>query len=202
MSAISSSTSVGSSLAQFLQQLQSNSSSSTSDVASTPQADATTAAASTNPSSTAPPQVGGHHHHGHGGGGLFKKIEAAVTSALQSAQSSGGSSDGSNVDSTIQSAIEKVLQQVHGGGTSGAVNADGDHGGDTTASPTDPSQATGTSATSDRQQFAQILSTFGVSESQFRADFKAAIEQAHNGQANPATALQSFPPGTQVDALA
>ena len=50
--------------------------------------------------------------------------------------------------------------------------------------------------------FAQLLQAHGVSLQQFQADLLAAVKDAQNGKVNPATALQSLPPGSALNLTA
>jgi hypothetical protein len=50
------------------------------------------------------------------------------------------------------------------------------------------------------QSFMQMLRSYGIDPQQFRKDFFAALRQARAGTVDPGTALQSFPPGTTIDA--
>ncbi|MCX5660479.1 MAG: hypothetical protein NTW19_12260 [Planctomycetota bacterium] len=129
-----------------------------------------------------------HGHHGHHGGGLFKKIEAAVTSALQDS-SNDPSADPNKV---IQDAIAKVLKD----GPGGQPPADG-----STPPPGagDPS-AQGANASSSREAFQSLLKSFGVDDSQFRADFLAALKQVKGG--SDASLAETIPPGSAVDTVA
>jgi hypothetical protein len=199
MSSISSSTSA-SGLAQFFQNLQANGASSPTQVAST---DPTTAATSTDPTQTG--QVSGHHHHHHGGGSeMMSKLQSAVTSALQGAQANGSS----DPNSVIENAIASIFKQSADPSAAGSTTAQA-AGGQAIVSNTDSdgdndgSAAAGATATSSVQQaFFQALQQYGVDPQQFHSDFLAAVQQAQNGQVNPATAFQSFPPGTAVDTIA
>jgi len=181
---------VGQGLYQFFQGI-----SSTAEAQSTGQTAATTP--TTSPTAGATVQtVNGHHHH-HGQGGSFKQIEDAVTSALQSAQSGGSSSEPNKV---IEDAIAKVFSQNGSAlstqptnGQATASDSDGDH---------DASGKADNAANSATQTFLQTLQKFGVDPQQFHQDLLAAIKDAQNGQANPSSVFQNFPPGSTVDTLA
>jgi hypothetical protein len=129
-----------------------------------------------------------HHHHGgghhHRGGGVSDLMDT-VEQALQSADSS------DDPNQVIQDAITKLLS---GDGTTGGTAGNG------TSSTTTGTAATGQST--DKQSFADFLKSYGVDMQQFRADFLAAAKGGQNGQANPAAALKSFPPGSAVDLTA
>jgi hypothetical protein len=132
--------------------------------------------------------VGQHHHrHHHGGGEMFKKIEAAVTSALQSADSS------ADPNKVVEDAIATIFQ-----GESGGTNESVSDGQSTDG--TNASGQTQSSSKADRQAFLDFLQQHGISADRFRQDFMAAVKEAQAGQPNAATAFQSFPPGTTVDA--
>jgi hypothetical protein len=147
---------------------------------------------SSSPDASALQQARPHHHHGHGGAEMFQKLQSAVTTALQAAQSD-GSSDPNQV---VEDAIQKVLagkSDSSGQGNSQASSNDGS--GDQAASATDSSQ----NAPDSRQAFFDTLKSYGIDPQQFHADFVAAVKQAKEGQADPSSAFQSFPPGTLVD---
>ncbi|HWE94464.1 MAG TPA: hypothetical protein VG269_10905 [Tepidisphaeraceae bacterium] len=191
MSSVSSVSGAGQGLYQFIQSL--SAAGSSQAAAATSPTDPTSASAAS--SSGQAVQGSGHHHHG--GGGKFKQIEDAVTSALQAAQSSGTSQDPNQI---IESAISKVLQN-----TGSAAPATGSA---TQAPGTDPdgdgSSATGSTSAATPpggNSFLQALQTLGVSPQQFHSDFLAAIKDAQGGNPNPATAFQSFPPGTTIDTI-
>lgn len=148
-------------------------------------------------------QISGHHHHhgGGGGGAMFKQIQSAVTSALQTAQANGTDQDPNQV---IEDAISSVLKNA-GNGTSatsstiaGATQSATDPDGD---GDTDGSGAA-EGAESARQSFFQGLQALGVDPQQFHQDFLAAVQNAQNGNVDPSTAFQSFPPGSGVDTFA
>lgn len=132
----------------------------------------------------------GHHHH-HGQGGFFQQIQTAVTEALQSAQSD-GSVDPNQV---VQDAIEQVLQNHGAGATQTSDNgiAASQNTASVAAAPTDQDPS------ASRQAFMQLLQANGIDPQQFHKDFMAAIQQAQDGQVDPSTAFQSFPPGSSVD---
>lgn len=175
-----------------------NSTTSTSATSTTSAADGTT---STDSSQTG--QVSGHHHHhGGGGGAMFKQIQSAVTSALQTAQANGTDQDPNKV---IEDAISSVLKNA-GNGTSatGSSTTTG-----STQSATDPDGdgdggASGAAEGSEsaQQSFFQGLQALGVDPQQFHQDFLAAVQNAQNGNVDPSTAFQSFPPGSGVDTFA
>lgn len=129
-------------------------------------------------------------------GGLFKQIETVVTDALNAAKSD-PSSDPNQV---IQNAITQFFQDngltAPGSDATGNANSDPDHDGDTDAA----GQADNDGATI--QAFFQLLQSLGVDPQQFRQDFLAAIQDAQNGQVDPNTAFQSFPPGGQFNSQA
>jgi hypothetical protein len=188
MSSASSVGGVGQGLYQFIRSIS----------ATSPSQPAASTDATGSTSSAQGVQGSGHHHHG--GGAQFKQIQDAVTSALQQAQSSGTTADPNKI---IESAIAKVLKNAGsatsstgaaGQAASAASDGDGDHshstGGTTNAAPS-----------SGGNPFLQALQSLGVSPQQFHSDFLAAIQDAKAGNPNPATAFQSFPPGTTLDTI-
>jgi len=189
-----------SSLAQFFQKL--SSSSSTSATSATAPAAPTVAPAnadSTTNDSSAPARGAGGHHHGHGG--LFKKVEAAVSSALDAAKSD----PNADPNKVVEDAIAKVFKDnggaggaVPAGGTQGAngPDGDGDHDGGQAAGGTGDASAA-------RQAFSQTLSAFGISASQFHSDFLAAVQDAQGGGSPDSSSLfKDFPPGSNIDTTA
>jgi hypothetical protein len=152
---------------------------------------ATTDASSSPHSSAAPQQAQqAHHHHHHGGGQFFAKIQAAVTTALQSAQSNGAS----DPNQIVQNAIESVLK--------GNSDGSADESGEQSIAPTDASASGTVDPHAAREAFFQTLQSYGVDPQQFHQDFLTAIQDAHNGNADPSTAFKSFPPGLNVDTTA
>jgi hypothetical protein len=183
---MSSLSSVGQSLAQYLQSLSTN---SQSQSIATAAADSATAASSGQ-------QVEGaaHHHHGHGHGGDFQKLEQAVTTALQMASASGSTAD---PNQTIADAIAQVFGNNNSAATPGSTTT-------TTPAATtgdgDTDAAGQTEGGEAQQSFFQTLQAFGVTPQQFQQDLLSAIQNAQGGNVDPSTAFQSFPPGTAVDA--
>lgn len=195
MSSISS-ISAGSGLSQFLQSLSSSTASPTSPVAPTDAATAPTSADALTSDQNSLTPVAGHHHHGGGGKGgggeFFSRIQSAVTSALQNAQ--GDTSADPN--SIIENAIAGVFQESN---PPGAAPASG--------LATDPSSSTTSTTTagatsSAYQNFLQTLQANGVDAQQFHQDFLNAVQQAQNGQSNPANAFQNWPLGSALDTIA
>jgi hypothetical protein len=179
-------------LSQFVQSVSSTSPTQSSDAV---QVGATTDASSATDASAAQQVQGGrHHHHGGGGGAFFSKIQSAVSNALQQAQSG----DATDPNQAIQNAIESVLKgggdPTNGASTDGSTSL-------TDPSATDPSATT--AASSDPQQsqsaFFQTLQQFGVDPQQFHQDFLSALQNAQNGNADPSSVFQSFPPGSAID---
>ena len=191
---MSSVSSVGQGLFQYLQGL-SGTSSSTS--VSSPQVVGGTDTDGDNDGSTGSAVQGaGHHGHGHGGkGALFQKVASAVTDALQAAQSD-GNSDGT--DQIIQNAISQVLGGTNGSTTDPSTTAPA---ADPTASGAASAQADGNSG-SPAASFFQTLQGFGVTPEQFRKDFLAAVQGSKGTQANPQALAQAFPPGSAIDVTA
>lgn len=198
MSTIGSAGSV-SGLYQFFQGVSvNNSTTSTSATSTTSAADGTT---STDASQTG--QVSGHHHH-HGGGGsgaMFKQIQSAVTSALQTAQANGTDQDPNKV---IEDAISSVLKNAGNGtsatgsSTTGSTQSAADPDGDGDGAANGAAEG----SESAQQSFMQSLQALGVDPQQFHQDFLAAVQNAQNGNVDPSTAFQSFPPGSGVDTFA
>lgn len=191
MSAVSS-MDAGQGLYQFIQQL--GAGSATTAAAPASATDATSSATATDSSQTTQATGGGHHHHGHGA--MFGKIESAVTSALQSAQADGDSDPNKVIEDAIAKVFQNSANGSTGAGTQRAGGSDPDGDGDT-----DAPGATDIDAGSAKQAFLQTLQSLGVDPQQFHADFVAAIKDAQNGQVDPAAALKSFPPGSNVDTL-
>lgn len=148
-------------------------------------------------------QVSGHHHHhGGGGGAMFKQIQSAVTSALQTAQANGTDQDPNQV---IEDAISSVLKNAGNGTSAAGANSTNS----ATQSASDPdgdgdSDASGAAEGSEsaKQSFFQGLQALGVDPQQFHQDFLTAVQNAQNGNVDPSTAFQSFPPGSGVDTFA
>ena len=103
---------LGDALSQMLQNVaMTNQSAATTTItpdAATTSPDGAAAAPEAVPSDAQPAPVGRHHSHGHGHayGLMFKKIEAAVTSALQAAQSDAAA----DPNKVIEDAIAQVLK--------------------------------------------------------------------------------------------
>jgi len=197
MSTIGSAGSV-SGLYQFFQGISANTATPTSATSTTSGVDGTT---STDASQTG--QISSHHHHhgGGGGGAMFKQIQSAVTSALQSAQANGTDQDPNQV---IEDAISSVLKNAGNGTSATGSTATGarqsvaypDGDGDTDAN------GAAEGSESAKQSFFQGLQALGVDPQQFHQDFLAAVQNAQNGNVDPSTAFQSFPPGSGVDTFA
>ncbi|MDB5303245.1 MAG: hypothetical protein JWM97_794 [Phycisphaerales bacterium] len=188
MSSASSVGGVGQGLYQFIRSIS----------ATSPSQPAASTDATGSTSSAQGVQGSGRHHRG--GGAQFKQIQDAVTSALQQAQSSGTTADPNKI---IESAIAKVLKNAGsatsstgaaGQAASAASDGDGDHSRSTGGT-------TNAASSSGRNPFLKALQSLGVSPQQFHSDFLAAIQDAKAGNPNPATAFQSFPPGTTLDTI-
>ncbi len=167
-----------------------------------PSTDPSTSATSSATDSTQPDaQKTHHHHHGGGGGGggqFFSKIQSAVTTALQSLQAGGAGSDPNQANQAIQNAIESVIKGQNGTSPDGTTSAttDGsstDPTGSTSSTPVDPQTA--------KQAFDNTLQSYGVDPQQFHQDLLSAFQNAQNGNADPSSVFQSFPPGTAIDAF-
>ena len=146
-------------------------------------------ASSTGPTQALQSLQGHHRHRHHGGGSGVQDLLNAVSSALNSADPS------ADPNQVIQDTITKLL--------AGDSDGDGDGSntsGNTTTVAGSNSSTTGQSTTA--QSFVDTLKAHGVDLQQFRADLLAAVKNAQNGQVNPATALQSFPLGSTLNATA
>jgi hypothetical protein len=139
-----------------------------------------------NPAQALSQQLSGTHHHRHHGNGFMQEIQQAVTKALGSSQNN-GSTDPNQV---VQNAIASVLN-----GNSSGAESDGDNDGsgatDASGSPRPISSST----------FLSTLQSYGISPTQFRQDFLAALQNVQGSQANPTATLQNVPPGLTVDTL-
>jgi len=199
-----------SSLAQFFQKL-SLSSTTSATTAAAPTAPATPTVAATNADSTtndstAPARGVGGHHHGHGG--LFKKVQAAVSSALEAAKSD----PNADPNKVVEDAIAKVFKDEGGapgvadaaGGVKGANDTDGDGDGDGDGvAHAGGGGGAGGDVSAARQAFTQTLSAFGISASQFHSDFLAAVQDAQGGgSADSSSLFKNFPPGSNIDTTA
>jgi len=130
---------------------------------------------------------GGHHRRHHGVSGAESQAQVsslldAITAALQSSDAS------SDPNKIIEDTVAKLLQN-DGSAT----------GGEGTTAATVKSAAC---QASDQQGLLQVLQQHGVDLQQFRADLLAAVKNAQNGQVNASTALQSFPPGSNLNLVA
>lgn len=179
-------------------------SATTASQAATASVATTNTAATTGPDLAQLVQGGGHHHHHHGQGGqtqgannqLFSQIQQAVTSALQSATQSG-----TNPNQAVETAISQVFQNNNSAAQSTSTSAAQTN---TPASTTDAQGTTGTPSSTGNsalQAFFQTLQNAGIDPQQFHQDFLTAVQNAQSGTANPATAFQSFPPGSILDAV-
>jgi hypothetical protein len=146
-------------------------------------------------SSGAAPSQGGHRHHRHqvGGAGCgsdgsqaqVSNLLDTISNALQSADAS------SDPNQVIEDTVSKLLENkgsMAANGLIGNVSADTVQGA--------ASQAGG------QQKLLELLKAHGVDLQQFRADLTAAVKAAQSGTANPAIALQSFPPGSALNLTA
>jgi hypothetical protein len=142
---------------------------------------------------------GAHHRHHHGGGGgggaaggaagagsqqQVSSLLDTIASALQSADPS------ADPNQVIEDTVTNLLQS----GTTGA------NGASSSVSPLTV-QAAGGQA-SNQQSFVQLLQAHGVNLQQFQSDLLTAVKDAQNGKVNPATALQSLPPGSALNLTA
>jgi hypothetical protein len=170
----------GTGLAQFFQSVSGQSQSQTPTVSDP--------ADSSQDSPSQEVQGATHHHHHHGSSAQFQQIQSAVTQALQQASSD----PNADPNQVIEDAIQKALDNGTALSSIPSTNADSS----TTPSPADPSAGGGI------QGFVQTLQSNGVTPQQFHQDFLAAIKNAQNGNIDPSTAFQSFPPGVEVDTTA
>jgi hypothetical protein len=131
----------------------------------------------------------GLHHHGAGAGsGGTAGSQAQVTSLLDTISKALQSADSSaDPNQVIEDTVAKLLQN---GGTT-----DSD---DITANTVQQAS----NQISNQPGLVELLKAHGVSPQQFQADLRAAIKDAQQGQVNPATALQSFPPGSALNLTA
>ena len=74
-------------------------------------------------------------------------------------------------------------------------------GGASTGVTTDTVQTAGNQVAS-QPAFLNLLKAHGVTPQQFQTDLLAAVKDAQNGKVNPATALQSLPPGSALNLTA
>ncbi|MDB5323724.1 MAG: hypothetical protein JWN40_5355 [Phycisphaerales bacterium] len=187
-------------LAQFFQKLSSSAAAPTVAAPVAPIAAPSTAPTDAVSSDTSAARATGGHHHGHGG--LFKKVESAVTTALDAAKSD----PNADPNKVVQDAIAKVFKDsgvsppAGAGGANargnGAGKADADGDQDGSANPAGDVSAA-------HQAFTQTLQAFGVSASQFHADFLAAVQGAQGGgQADTSSLFKDFPPGSTLDTTA
>ncbi|HEY4234198.1 MAG TPA: hypothetical protein VGM76_12275 [Lacipirellulaceae bacterium] len=129
-----------------------------------------------------------HHHHGGGGGGGQQQVGSLLDTITNALQSTDASSDPNQV---IEDTVAKLLQSGNSATVGGATNG-------VSASAV---QAAGTQA-ANQPPFLQLLQSHGVSLQQFQADLLSAVKDAQNGKVNPATALQSLPPGSNLNLTA
>jgi hypothetical protein len=143
--------------------------------------------------SGAPPAKGGHHHHhggGVGAGGDANQAQVGnlldtITAALQSTDAS------SDPNQVIEDTVAKLLESKGNAAANGLTGN------------VSPGTVQGASNQAEgNQAFLQLLKAHGVDLQQFRTDLTAAVKDAQGGQANPATALQSFPAGSALNLTA
>jgi hypothetical protein len=138
---------------------------------------------------------GAHHqrrHHCGGAGSGSDGNQAQVSNLLDTIagalQSTDASSDPNQV---IEDTVAKLLENKGSPAANGLI---GNVSADTVQGASN--QAEG------QQQFLELLKAHGVNLQQFRADLTAAVKDAQGGKANPAIALQSFPPGSTLNLTA
>jgi hypothetical protein len=186
-------------LAQFFQKLSSSTASPNVAATVAPTAAASVAVSDTTTSDDKGVQGAGGHHHGHGG--LFKKVEAAVTTALEAAKSD----PNADPNKVVEDAIAKVFKDS---GVTPPTGADASAGVKSATDPDgdgnqDPAGKADSEVSAARQAFTQTLQAFGVSASQFHTDFLAAIKDAQGGASDAGDSLfKTFPPGSSVDTTA
>jgi hypothetical protein len=131
-----------------------------------------------------------HHHRRHQGAGAGSGgsagTQSQVTSLLdtisQALQSTDASSDPNQV---IEDTVAKLLES--NGSTNGITPDTINTAGNQVAS---------------QPAFLNLLKAHGVTPQQFQADLAAAVKDAQNCNVNPATALQSLPPGSALNLTA
>jgi hypothetical protein len=186
-------------LAQFFQKLSSSTASPSVSAPAAPAVAASAAVSDTTAGDGTAARGTSGHHHGHGG--LFKKVEAAVTTALEAAKSD----PNADPNKVVEDAIAKVFKDS---GVTPPSGADASAGAKSATDPDgdgdqDPAGKTDSDVASARQAFTQTLQGFGVSASQFHADFLAAIKDAQGGASDAGDSLfKTFPPGSNVDTTA
>lgn len=180
----------------------------TSSTAATTATTATDGTDATDGASSGQAVQGGHHHHHHHGQGsssgaaansqLFQQIQQAVTSALQSA-----GTNNADPNKTIEDAISQVFQNNNSAQTGSTTNPNDPSATANSAATTGTTTGgtTGADGTSALQAFFQALQNAGINPQQFHQDLLTAVQDAQNGNANPATAFQSLPPGSIIDTL-
>lgn len=137
----------------------------------------------------------GHHHRRHQGAGAGSGGSAGtqtqVTSLLdtisQALQSTDASSDPNQV---VEDTVAKLLENNGSavGGSSNGVTAD--------------TVKTAGNQVASQPGFLDLLKAHGITPQQFQADLAAAVKDAQNGKVNPATAVQSLPPGSALNLTA
>jgi hypothetical protein len=155
-------------------------------------------AAGTAASAASTQGVKGAHHHRHQGSGAGNSggtegSQAQVASLLDTIASALQSTDASSdPNQVIEDTVAKLLEN-----NSKAAGANESTGGVSVGTV----QAAGSQASS-QPSFAQLLQSHGISVQQFQSDLLAAVKDAQNGKVNPATALQSLPPGSALNLTA
>jgi hypothetical protein len=134
---------------------------------------------------------GRHHHGGGAGSGGSAGTQSQVTSLLdtisQALQSTDASSDPNQV---VEDTVAKLLENngSAAGGLSNGVTAD-------------TVQTAGNQVAS-QPGFLNLLKAHGITPQQFQTDLAAAVKDAQSGKMNPATAVQSLPPGSALNLTA
>jgi hypothetical protein len=138
-----------------------------------------------------------HHHRRHqgagagsgGSAGTQSQITSLLDTISKALQSTDASSDPNQV---IEDTVAKLLEN-----NGSAAGANGSLSGITA----DAVQTAGNQVAS-QPGFLDLLKAHGVTPQQFQADLAAAVKDAQNGKVNPATALQSLPPGSALNLTA
>ena len=191
----------GTSLYQWLQQVQANGQQTSGATAgqvagqdSDGDTDGSQAAGATAASAISAGATGGAHHGHHGHHGhpqVSSQLQSAVTSALNSAN---GSTD---PNQTIQDAIKNFL----------GLNSTSSTQNSTSTDPTQTSTTTTPGDSTVQQQpgaFAQLLASNGVSEDQFKQDLHSVLQDAQSSgtAVNFGQIFGNLPSGSLVDTTA
>jgi hypothetical protein len=172
---------------------------------------ATDETSSTTPEPDAPFAGPKGHAYGyqHGYGVMFRKLVAAVSSALEAAQANPAADPNQVLEQTMAEflADNHIQPPSHRTGRKlRAAEAEAQPAAEPSPEP-EPEAALAETAPQPApapslayQGFMQMLRSYGIDPQQFRQDFYAALRQTRAGTVDPSAALQSFPPGTTIDA--